>query len=432
MHVKFVYPSWDRPRDNHPELRTVAAHPYIGTPSMAVASIAAYTPPGWTYEFQDDRITPVEPGPGPDLVAMPIFTPAADRALELADGYRAAGVPVVAGGIFTSLMPEVVLEHVDAICIGEGEEVWPQMLNDFTNGGMKRVYQNHKLWDLSKAKVPVYELYMDWVDTVRQSGLAINPAVDFPLQLSRGCPMGCSHCVVPHYMGPKLRTFPPEFVRACFDKFQSLGGRRGATLTEDTTILPARAVQNHLIEVARACEDIETEVAYIGSGPEFIHRAPESFWDAMKTLGVHMVYLMFGFGHTSRDSTSMTATPEAIQKAVDTTKMIEDRGLEVYGSFSVGHDTEDESVFDRVMEICTRGNVQVAEFAIATPYPGTRSWKKLSAEGRMLGRPWKEFNDANVTFQPKNMTPDQLTRVYLDLWTEFHRDRPVSKWPVQI
>ncbi len=432
MHVKFVYPSWDRPRDCHPELGSVSAHPYIGTPSMAVASIAAYTPEGWTYDFQDDRVVRVEPDSEPDLVAMPIFTPAADRAMEIADGYRAAGVPVVAGGIFTSLMPDVVLDHVDAICIGEGEAIWPQMLADFTNGGLKRTYRLDRPWDLREAKVPRYELYVDWVDAVRASGLAINPVVDFPLQLSRGCPMPCSHCVVPHYMGPKLRLFPPEFIRACFEKMESLGGRRGATLTEDTTILPARGVQNHLDDVAHACADLHTEVAYIGSGPEFIHRAPPSFWEAMETLGVHMVYLMFGFGHTSRDSTARDATPEAVQTAVDTVKVIQDKGLEVYASFSIGHDTEDESIYDRVMDILRLGDVQVAEFAIATPYPGTKEWKRLGAAGRLLGRPWREFNDANVVYQPAHMSPETLTRIYLDLWKDFHASRPMNKWPVQI
>lgn len=432
MHIQFVYPSWKRPSESHPELATVNAHPYIGTPSMSVAALAANTPPGWTYSFHDDRVERVEPGPGPDLVAMPIFTPAADRAIELADAYRAAGVPVVAGGIFTSLMPHVIGPHVDALCIGEGEGVWPLMLNDFANGCLKPVYEATEVWDLAKAPVPKYELYLDWVDAVRDSGLAINPAVDFPLQLSRGCPMGCSHCVVPHYMGPKLRLTPPEHIRACFEKFATMGGRRGATLTEDTTILPARAVQQHLVDVAKACEDIDTEIAYIGSGPEFIHMAPQSFWESMTSLNVHMVYLMFGFGHTSRDSTSMNATPKAIAHAVETIKMIADHGMEVYASFSIGHDTEDESVADRVLEICHKGEVEVAEFAVATPYPGTRAWKKLSKEGRMLDRPFGDFNDANVVFQPANMSVDALQQTYLNLWKDFHADRPHSKWPVQI
>ena len=272
MHVEFVCPGWNRPRDDHPELRAIEAHEYIGTPAMGAASLAAVTPEHWTYSFHDDRVTRVEPAKGPDLVAIPIFTPAADRAMEIADGYRELGVPVVAGGIFSSLMPEVVLEHVDAVCIGEGEAAWPTMLADFEAGTLDRVYR----------------------------------------------------------------------------------------------------------------------------------------------------------------SMSKDATAADIAKAVDTVKTIQDHGLEVYASFSVGHDTQDRSVFDRVMQICSDGDVQVAEFAMATPYPGTRAWRRLGKEGRLLGRPWQEFNDANVVFQPNHMTPDELTRVYLDLWREYHRSRPANEWPIQI
>ncbi len=432
MHVHFVYSSWDRPRDCHPELRAVEAHPYIGTPAMGAASLASVTPDHWQVTFHDDRVKRVEPERGPDLVAMPIFTPAADRAMEIADAYRALGVPVVAGGIFTTLMPDVVLDHVDAVCIGEGEGVWPTMLADFEAGELKRRYSADTVWDTAGAPIPKYELYADWVDSARESGVAVNPAVDFPLQFSRGCPLPCSHCVVPRYMGPKLRMFPPEYIRACFEKFATMGGRRGATLTEDTTFLPARAVQQHLVDVAEACADLDTEIAYIGSGPQFIHQVGKPFWDAMNSLGVHMVYLMFGFGHTSREATSKDSGPEAARKAIDTVKTIQDHGLEVYASFSIGHDTEDKSVFDKVMGICDAGDIQVAEFAIATPYPGTRAWDRLGKEGRLLGRPWREFNDANVVFQPKHMSPDELTRIYLDLWTEYHRSRPANEWPIQI
>lgn len=431
-HVHFVYPSWNRPTDCHPELKSVEAYPYIGTPSMAAAVLAANTPQGWRYTFQDDRVQRVEPGPGPDVVAIPIFTPAADRAMEIADGYRKAGVPVMAGGIFTSLMPEVIEPHVDALCIGEGEGVWPIMLRDWENGELKQRYRQQGIYDLATSPIPAYELYLDWVDAQRDAGLAVNPAVDFPIQLSRGCPMGCEHCVVPHYMGPRLRLMPPEKVRESFEMFQKMSGRRGATLTEDTTILPARKVQQHLQDVAKACEDLDTEIAYIGSGPEFTRTAPQPFWDAMRSLNCHMVYLMFGFGHTSRDATSINSTPADIQEAVDAVKVIQDNGLEVYGSFSIGHDTEDESVFDKVLEICDKGKIEVVEFAIATPYPGTKAWKRLLKEERILGRPWKDFNDANCTFQPAHMSPERLERGYVELWQDFHRGRERSKWPVQI
>ena len=113
-------------------------------------------------------------------------------------------------------------------------------------------------------------------------------------------------------------------------------------------------------------------------------------------------------------------------------KKCQDHGLEVYASFSIGHEREDESVLDRVLEICRRADIRVAEFAVATPYPGSPAWYRIVKQDRLLGRPWREFNDANVVFRPNLMSPETLQRIYVDLWLEFYKDRPRSKWPVQL
>jgi radical SAM superfamily enzyme YgiQ (UPF0313 family) len=433
MHVAFVYSSWDRPSECHPELATVDASPYVGTPSLAAASLAAATPAQHTVTFHDDRVVPVVPDRNVDLVAMPIFTPQADRALALADRYRELGVPVVAGGIFTSLMPDEVAPHVDALCVGEGESVWPTILEDACKGQLKPRYDgNGHLKDLGALAIPRYELYAEWVDELRRQRRADYPDLDFPVQLSRGCPVGCSHCVLPAYLGPKLRLTPPHKVREAFEKILSLGSWRGATLIEDTTTLASPRIQRHLTAVAKACEDLPTRVAYIGSSPQFMRAAPDSMFDALRSLGTLQVYLMFGFGPTSRAATAHDATDEAIQIAVDTVNRIQDHGLEVYGSFAVGQEGEDDSVFDRVLDLCRRSSIRVAEFAVATPYPGTPEFQKLGEQGRLLGRPWSEYNDANVVFRPNRMTPETLQRIYIDLWKEFYRDRPRSRWPVQL
>ena len=34
------------------------------------------------------------------------------------------------------------MEHTDAVVIGEGELVWPELLADFERGGLKRIYQS--------------------------------------------------------------------------------------------------------------------------------------------------------------------------------------------------------------------------------------------------------------------------------------------------
>ena len=70
-----------------------------------------------------------------------------------------------------------------------------------------------------------------------------------------------------------------------------------------------------------------------------------------------------------------------------------------------------------------RSAIAKAEFAIRTPYPGTPQWYELKAAGRILHTDWSRYNDANVVFQPKQMSPDRLLEGYLGLWREFYSTR---------
>src|ERR687891_532004 len=55
----------------------------------------------------------------------------------LADRYRGGGVTTVMGGLHVTSCPDEALQHCDAIVIGEGEVVWPQLLDDFESGALE-------------------------------------------------------------------------------------------------------------------------------------------------------------------------------------------------------------------------------------------------------------------------------------------------------
>jgi hypothetical protein len=58
-----------------------------------------------------------------------------------------------------------------------------------------------------------------------------------------------------------------------------------------------------------------------------------------------------------------------------------------------------------------------------TPYPGTPIWHRFVSEDRILDRNWTHYNDANVVFRPKQMSPERLLEGYLYLWREFYKTR---------
>src|SRR5207249_9117028 len=75
-----------------------------------------------------------------DLVAISTFTAQIKEAYAVADFYRAQNIPVVMGGITVSSLPQETLDHCTSVVVGEGEPLWPEVLDDFDRGCLKPFY----------------------------------------------------------------------------------------------------------------------------------------------------------------------------------------------------------------------------------------------------------------------------------------------------
>jgi radical SAM superfamily enzyme YgiQ (UPF0313 family) len=416
MKVRFVYPSFQRHAEAHPDLlEHVPCNEYFGPPSLGIAYLAAVTPPEWEVDFRDDRLEDVGLDDDVDLVAISCFTPSAMRAMYLADAFRARGRTVVMGGIFPTMVPDQAAAHADAIVVGEGERAWLQLLEDFRQGALRPRYQAEAPVDLLRLPLPRIDLYME------KEGRAYCPD-DYPVQLSRGCPLRCSACVLPTSMGRALRPLPVEHALGLVDLLAGRG--KLASLTEDTSFFPSAGARRHL----GALLDVFAErggaapISYVGISMPMILATPATFFDRLRAAGVSMFYLVGGFDPITRAAFN-GRDDKARQRALDAVRKCFDHGIEPYTSFLVGNDADDEGTFDRMLELADRAAIGKAEFAVRTPYPGTPDWDQLLSQGRILHRDWSRYNDAHVVFEPAQMPPDRLQEGYLYLWREFYRSR---------
>lgn len=416
MKVLFVYPRFSRHAEAHPELKQwVPLNEYLGSPSLGIAMIAGVTPDEVEIEFRDDRLESAERPTDADLVAMSFFTPAASRAFELADYFRALGKKVVAGGIFPTMMPEACAPHFDAVVVGEGEPVWPRVLADFKRKALAPRYQADCAADVNALPLPRVDLYL----AQERPGSDFCPD-DYPVQTSRGCPMSCVACVLPTSMGSRLRAFPLQHI---LGQLQQLGrAGKKACLTEDTAWFPgatARAFEDLLDAVAVSGG---ADISYVGvSMPQVLAATPRLLGKA-KAAGVDMVYLVGGFDPVTKRAFT-GSDPKMLARAHACIEKLHAAGIEPYTSFLIGNDDDDVGTVDRMLEFAEASGIRKAEFAVFTPYPGTPAWQNLRAEGRILDTRWSRYNDANVVFRPRRMTPDQLTDSYLRLWRDFYRGK---------
>src|SRR5208283_5165103 len=169
---------------------------------LSLMVLAGLTPPEWEITIVDENLgVPDYPAmPRSDLVGITAFTSQANRAYEVAAHFRRLGVPVVMGGIHATMCLDEALERVDSVVTGEAEDIWSQVLEDASNGRLKRRYDGG-FAELKDVPLARHDLLA--------TGYAFGA-----IQTTRGCPLNCNFCSVTAFNGSRYRQRPiPDVVR---------------------------------------------------------------------------------------------------------------------------------------------------------------------------------------------------------------------------
>lgn len=61
------------------------------------------------------------------------------------------------------------------------------------------------------------------------------------------------------------------------------------------------------------------------------------------------------------------------------------------------------------------------------PFPGSRVFKQLEAEGRILTRNWSEYDGTHAVFQPQKMSPEELEKGAYDFYYKINSPTKYTK-----
>lgn len=363
-------------------------------PSLAAVTLAALTPPEHELHYFD--VADVKDQPlleGYDLVAFSTLAAMADECYALADRYRAAGVPTVLGGLHATAVPDEAREHVDAVCVGEGEPIWPRLLADAQAGALQPFYRDDTPggYDLAAAPVPRFEL----LDTSRYNRLT--------LQTTRGCPLDCEFCAASRVLG-RYRKKPVDRVLAELDAILRLWPNPFIEFADDNTFVDARWAKELLrgLRARNVRWFTETDVS-VADDPELL--------DLIAEAGCQQ--LLIGLESTRRDNLDdldrahwKASRRDSYQRCIDESQR---RGVTVNGCFIVGLDQDTPDVFEEIAEFVRRSGLLECQVTVLTPFPGTRLYQRLQREGRLLSpRFWPRCTLFDVNFRPKRMTVEEL------------------------
>jgi len=401
LRVKFILPALTEATS--PFWRPIK---YSLFPPLGLATLAAYLAPDDSAVLVDEHVQKLDVDDRPDLVVIQVYITNAYRAYRIADHYRARGAFVALGGLHVTSLPDEAAAHADAIFLGPGEQTFPKFLEDFRAGRPERVYQS--LAGRTLERVP--PLRRDLI--ARSRYLVPNSIV-----VTRGCPAHCDFCYKDAFFEGG-RSFYTQRVDDALAEISRLPGRHLYFL--DDHLLGDKRFGRALFEGMRGMNRLFQGAATVDSvlQGDLIERAAEA---GLRSLFVGFETL------TPKNLVSSNKRQNLGRDYKAVTQRLHGLGVMINGSFVFGMDDDDEDVFARTVDWAVEHGLTTATFHIQTPYPGTRLFARMQAEGRIATRDWDMYDTRHVVFRPARLEPAALEAGYQRAYRDFYRWSSIAR-----
>jgi len=379
-------------------------------PSLSLLTIAGVTPERFDVEYHEvadlrnlDRL------PDCDLAALATFTAQAKDAYEISRRYREAGIKTVIGGLHATAVPQEAAKHCDAVVVGEGELVWPRLLEDFEAGRMQGIYQSTGVeFSLDDAPMPRFEL----LDPERYNRLTV--------QTQRGCPWRCDFCASSITLTPRYKVKPVAKVIAEIQAIKSIWPSPFIEFADDNTFVNKR----HARELMRALEKehvpwfTETDIS-VADDPELLRMMREAGCrqiliglESPTASGLDGVEL-----RTNWKRRRLGSYEDAIQR-------VQSHGIAVNGCFTLGLDGDGPEVFDAIYKFVDDSGLQQVQITVMTAFPSTPLYRRLKNEGRLIEETaWEKCTLFDVNITPRQMSARQLEVGLIELGKRLYSDQ---------
>jgi radical SAM superfamily enzyme YgiQ (UPF0313 family) len=368
-----------------PGIRKIRRSRFLNFQQITMPYLAALTPPNWQVIHVDEEVSPVDFEVQADLVGITFHTPSAYHAYAMASRFRSRGIPVVLGGPHVTLLPEEAAQYADTVFVGEAEGLWQQFLLAFELGQPQRIYQS--------TGVPTLE----HVPQARKDLFHRKDYTHGVLFASRGCPNQCDFCTLSVMYKNRLRKRPVAEVAA---EFASFAGK--VIIFWDDNIAGDLDYAKELFKAIAPYHKWWSSQASIHAGQD------EEFLELAARSGCKQLFL----GLESISQASMNEVHKRFNRVENYDSIIQRihaHGIAVQAGIVFGFDSDSPRIFKDTLDFLEQSGIQNATFNILTPFPGTRLFHRLEAEGRILSYDWQKYNSrSDVVFQPKNMSSEEL------------------------
>jgi len=354
--------------------------------NLSLPILAALTPKKHTVLLQEGTYDDIDFDMNCDIVGITYTTFDALCAYKIADEFRRRGKTVVLGGWHASALPEEAKNHADCVVIGEAEDIWHNLLDDYEKGKLKPFYKQIQLIDPKKIPIPNFNLYKN--------------NVSLGIQAARGCSIGCEFCAETN--APLRNVFRPRPVENVLEELR-LKPQKSISFYDSslTTNL------NYTKSLFRGIRDLGLNKHFACYGNVNVLARDEELLKLANDAGV----IQWHMGLESVIQESIDEVGKRSNKVEEYSlaiKKIHDYNMTVFSNFMFGFDNDPKNIGNITYDFVKELDIDIVDAIILTPFPGTPLFNRLEKGGRILTKDWSKYDSEHVVFEPKNMSPEDL------------------------
>jgi hypothetical protein len=340
------------------------------------------------------------------------------RAVDIARALRAEGVDVAIGGFHVSgclsMLPDLPADLREAIAAkvvlfaGEAESHIAPLLRDADRGRLQPVYNYLKdLPDL--AGQPTTYLPPE------QLRRYAPPIGSF--DAGRGCPFQCSFCTIINVQGRKSRSRSADDVEQLIRANLAKGVYRFFITDDD--FARNRHWEEILDRIIAMREGEGLYLRFIIQVDALAYKIP-NFIDKCRRAGCTRVFI--GLENVNPDN--LLAAKKRQNKVADYRRMLlawRSAGIMTFCGYILGFPADTVESIERDIALIQRElPVDILEFFVLTPLPGSEDHQKLAAAGVAMDADMNRYDTEHVVTGHARMSAAEWQDVYKRAWTLYY------------
>ncbi|HUI30761.1 MAG TPA: B12-binding domain-containing radical SAM protein [Candidatus Acidoferrales bacterium] len=368
-------------------------------PPLGLLTVAAMLPEEWEKRVVDVNVRPLRDDDilWADYVFVSAMSVQKESAKAIIARSKKLDRKIVAGGpLFTALHDE--FGNVDYLVLNEAEITLKPFLADLAAGKAKHIYTTTEWADITQTPIPRWDL------------INLKNYASMNLQYSRGCPYDCEFCDITVLYGRIPRTKTKEQVISELDSLRERGWRASVFFVDDNFLGNKSKLKKEILPSIIEWMDEKRHPFFFNTEVSLNSADDEELMTLMARAGFNAVFV----GIESPNEESLEECKKIPNKKRDlaaSVRKIQKFGMEVQGGFILGFDMDPASIFDKMTSFIQETGIVTAMVGLLNAPRGTKLYKRLMKEGRLLHVFSGDNTDFSMNFIPK-MNRDVLVKGY--------------------